>query len=322
MNKEILEIVQLFKLGTPIEEIVPITGGITNSIYKLVLDKGIYAIKIINSSRLLQDKDLIEKIERSENIADKAKLNNINSITSIKLNNKHVNQYKDIYFIIYNWCEGKVLTSKEITLEQTKIIASSLAQLHNIKVTEELDIIKYKKIDYEYYYNLLKNNEEEWTIDFKNNIEYLKKIYNFVYDNYIKLSNQKSYVHKDLNRKNILWLNNEYNIIDWETATVSNPSVDFFNSAWFLTEDIKEDKFKIFTEEYLNNMNLEDDLEVAVNCSIIEECMWLEFSLKRALLDNNDLDEINLGKNSISSSLKEIINYYEKIPLMKKYLNI
>jgi hypothetical protein len=94
-------------------------------------------------------------------------------------------------------------------------------------------------------------------------------------------------------------------------------------SATFCSAKTDIDKFKVFTQKYLDNMDLKDNLELAINSSIIEECMWLEFSLKRALLlNNNDLNEINIGKSSISPSLKEIINYYEKIPLMKEYLNI
>jgi len=90
-----------------------------------------------------------------------------------------------------------------------------------------------------------------------------------------------------------------------------------------LTEDIKKDKYETFTKEYLSIMNLDDDLEVAINSAIIEECEWLEFSLKRALkFYSNDTNEIKIGKDSIESSLKEIIDYYEKIPLMIEYLNV
>jgi aminoglycoside phosphotransferase (APT) family kinase protein len=138
----------------------------------------------------------------------------------------------------------------------------------------------------------------------------------------MKLSNQLSYVHKDLNRKNVLWNDMDFRIIDWETSTIDNPSIDFFNSAWFLTNDIEEDKFKVFIKEYFSIMKLEDDFEISAKASIIEECNWLAFSLRRALrLITEDEYEVNLGLDSIASSLKEILNYYSKIDLMLKYLN-
>jgi len=320
MNKIIKEIVETFNLGTLIEEPIVINGGITNSLYKINTNKNKYAIKIINNSRIKQDSNLIEKLENSENIANIAKLNSINAVVALKINNKYVNKYKDTYFLLYEWCEGKVLLSKEIKNNHLKIIADVLANLHNIQVKNN-NVNKYEKANFNYYFDLLKNNEENYSIFFKNNFNKLITIYDEVYENYTKLSNQLSYVHKDLNRKSIIWNNDNYYIIDWETANISNPSLDFFNSSWFLTEDIKEEKYKTFTKEYLSKFKLEDDLIVSIKSSIIEECMWLEFSLKRALkINTKDSFEIELGEKSIESSLKEIINYYEKIPLMIKYL--
>jgi hypothetical protein len=111
--------------------------------------------------------------------------------------------------------------------------------------------------------------------------------------------------------------NNTPHIIDWETATIGNPSLDFFNSAWFLSADVDYDKYYTFAKSYFSIMKLEDDTAVATYSAIIDECNWLEFSLKRALaIHSNNVDEIELGKNSIKSSLTEIINYYEKVPLM------
>lgn len=319
MNKDyIKEIFKKYDLGIIKDTPIIITGGITNSLYKVITNKGSYAIKIISKN----EDNIIKKIEFSENISNIAKENSINSVVALKLNNKYVNKYEDIYFLIYEWCEGKVLLSKEITLEHIKNIAISLATLHKIEVKDKFEVIKYEKINYNYYYELLKNNNEKWALFFKDNFKKLITIYDTVYDNYTKLSKQLSYVHKDLNRKNIIWNGFIPNIIDWETSTIGNPSLDFFNSAWFLTNDIEEEKYKVFTKEYLSIMNLTDNLEVAIKSSIIYECEWLEFSLKRALeINSNNLEEINLGKDSIESSLTEIMNYYDKIPLMIKYLN-
>jgi Ser/Thr protein kinase RdoA (MazF antagonist) len=305
-----------FNLGNLLEDPIIVNGGITNKIYKVVTDKGIYALKVINRDNINNNSLLLDNIELSENISNIARNNNVNSVCALKINNKYIQEYKDLYILIYPWVEGRVLLTKEINLEHLKVIGRMLGNLHNIKV--EGTIIKYKKIDYEYYYNLLIDNDEEWSAFYKEKYTYLVDIYEKVYLNYSKLSNQVSYVHKDLNRKNIMWDdNNVPHIIDWETATIGNPSLDFFNSAWFLSADVDYDKYYTFTKEYSSVMNLEDDTTVAAYSAIIDECNWLEFSLKRALgIHSNNIDEIELGKNSIKSSLTEIINYYEKVPLM------
>ena len=299
-----------------------ITGGLTNKMYKLITDSGEFAIKVINQDNLLNNPNLYNKIEKSEEIANIAFNNNINSVCAIKYNDKYIQEIDGNNILIYKWCNGIILKTCELTLEHVRLLAKELAKLHSIKVSDKVDIIKYNKIDYRKYYKLLKDNNEEWSLLFREKIDDLVKLYDKVYDSYLKLSNQISYVHKDFNRRNVLWNNNIPYIIDWETATIDNPSIDFFNSAWFLTNDVQKDKYDVFASEYFSIMKLEDSINISTYASIIEECNWLEFSLKRALsMHSNDIEEIKLGKNSINGSLTEILNYYDKIPLMIEIIN-
>lgn len=321
MNDFLKEICTVYDLGNMIDNPIRITGGITNTIYKIETTSGLYAIKIINKSNIDRNHNLLLNIENSETIASIAKENEINSIVAIKLNNSYINKLSDIHFIVYKWCDGKVLLSKELNAEHMKVAARALANLHNIKVKSNIVQDKFNKIDFIYYYELLKDNNDDCYNYFKQKINELIVIYNEVFDNYIKLENQSSYIHGDYNRKNLLWNDYHLYIIDWETACISNPSIDLFNSAWFLTDDIDKDKYIAFMKEYLSIMKIGDNLETAIKSSIINECNWLEYSLKRALgILNNSIEDITIGKTSIESSLNEILNYYSKIPMMIEYL--
>ena len=300
-------ITKLYKLGDIIDNPIKLSGGITNKVYKIKTTLGIYIVKVLS-------KDTIDYIEKSEEIASIAYKNNINALTAIKLEN-YVNRVGENNIIVYPYYNGVIHLTKELTLEHIKLLANNLAQLHSIKINDSnIKIKKYDKNDFKELYNLSLNNNDSRFNLFKENIDTLLTIYDEVYNNYLKLSNQLSYVHKDFNRKNVLWNNMDFKIIDWETATIDNPSIDFFNSLWFLTNDFEEDKLKVFIKEYFNIMKLEDNLEISIKAAIIEECNWLAFSLKRALkIITNDEYEIKLGLDSIESSLKEIINYYNKI---------
>lgn len=306
-------------LGNIIENVEKINGGITNQMYKVQTTKGKFAIKIINKHRIQKSKNILKNIEFSEQIATIANLNNINSIPAIRFNNKYVQNIDDEYILVYKWYDGKILLTKEIDIEKVKIIANMLAKLHKIVPKSDIKSEKYTKIDYNIYYQKLKNTNDYWSRDFIEKFNILNEIYDKVYYNYSKLSDEKSYIHKDLNRKNIMWNSSTPYIIDWETATIGNPSIDFFNSAWFLTADADEEKYKAFANSYFETNKFKDNINISAYSAIIEECNWLEFSLKRALaIQSNDVDEINLGKNSINDSLTEIVNYYKKIPMMIK----
>ena len=89
-----------------------------------------------------------------------------------------------------------------------------------------------------------------------------------------------------------------------------------------MTGDIQRDKFVAFKEEYFKIMKLDDDYKKGALSGLIEECNWLEFSLRRAINLENKFtsEEVLLGKDSISSSIKEILNCYDKIDLMMELL--
>lgn len=306
-------------LGKLDKEVVKCSGGITNQIYKCETSKGIYAIKILNNQNILKDKNILIKIEKSEKISNIAKENGINTVNAIKFNDSYIQNIDGEYILVYDWCNGIVLKTCEITCDNVAKVAEQLAKLHKLKVYEKVKLTKYNKINYRYYYNLLSECSEEWCKAFKDKIDYLEKIYQKVYSCYSVLEEKYSYCHKDLNRKNILWSDDVPYLIDFETACIDNPYIDFFNSIWFLSADVQEDKFITFCNNYFKYMEFPKNINNLAYAGIIEECNWLEYSLKRVL--GNDKSEVEIGKESILPSLTEIINYYEKVPLMLELMS-
>ncbi len=318
-NNDVIDLIKkaciMYHLGELIRVPERQKGGITNRVYKFNTSTGSYIIKILYSNRL-------KDIETSEEIAAIAYNKGVKALNALKHNHKYINTIDDQHFLIYPYYNGKILLTRELSLEHVRKLAQELGKLHSIKCENIPPQMEYPRIDFLTYYELTKNNKEECYSFFNQNINKLLSIYNRVYNSYLNLSHQSSYIHRDFNRKNILWQDlNNYKIIDFETATVGNPSIDFFNSAWFLTDDIKKDKFKVFAQEYLKTMKLKDDYCIGVSAALIEECNWLKFSLERALkilpCTNN---EMLLGKESLESSLTEILNYDKKIELMLNLL--
>lgn len=289
--------------------------GITNKVCRFNTTTGEYIIKILYSDKL-------KDIEKSEEIVSIARKNKIKAIGAIKCENKYINTIDNKHFLIYPYYNGKILLTKELSLKHVRNLAYELAKLHSINCNNQQSLNKYSKINYLKYYELTKNKDDECYQFFNNNINKLVEVYDRVYDAYMKLSSQASYIHRDYNRKNILWQDiDNFAIIDFETATIGNPSIDFFNSAWFLTDDFNKEKFKVFAQEYFKNMQLEDDYHIGINAALIEECNWLGFSLERALkiLPCTNEEEL-LGKESLESSLTEILNYNNKIELTLELL--
>lgn len=314
LTKLFNNIVKEYGLGNIINNPIQNKIGITNKIYEVETEKGKYIFKLLLNKNL-------NKIEKSEEISSILHSNGINSLCAIKNNDKYITNIDNYNVLIYPYYKGKVLLTKELTLKHIGLLAEQLGKIHRIKCKDN-KISKYEKINFDLLYKLMKDSNDNCFINVINSIDKLKEIYTKVYDSYINLSNQVSYIHKDFNRKNVLWNNYNFVIIDWETATMGNPSIDFFNSVWFLSDDFKEDKLKIFASEYFKYMKLNDKYEIGIYAALIEEINWLAYSIKRALgLISNKKYEIELGKDSINSSLKEILNYYSKIDLALYILN-
>lgn len=310
----ITNLLQYYNIGELINEPIILTGGITNKLYKISTTKGIYVIKLLSSNDIVT-------IEKSEKISFLAQKNGVKALYALKVNNRFVNKIGNYNVLLYNFYNGRVLLTKELSISHIEALAKELSKLHSIECHQQYEK-KCLRNDYNELFLLAIKKDEACFNYFKENIDLLNEIYNKVYENYLKLSKQSSYVHRDYNRKNVLWNNDDFKIIDFETATIGNPSIDFFNSLWFLTNDYQIDKLECFVKAYFKDMQLKDDYKVGAYAALIEECNWLYFSLKRSLgLNTKKDDEILLGKNSVAASLKEIINCYNKIDDMIKAIS-
>lgn len=304
-------------LGIINEEIIQIYGGKTNRLFKVSTTKGKYAIKIISKSNIEKNKNLINNLEITEQISNLAKSNNINVISAIKFNNKYIQKIKDQYLLIYDWYEGDMLYNLEINIKNIKDIARELAKFHKLPFFKNLEVSVNERINFKNYLEFLKDLKEDWSDYILNRFEDLILVYEKSYNNYLKLTNQKSLIHGDLSSKNILLVDDEIYMIDWETSKVSNPSIDFFYTSWFGIGTFDECNYYNFVKEYLSLNELLDDVNISSYASLTEEFAWLELCIKRALkIQTNDEYEVKIGKDSAVRSLTRILDCYEKIPKM------
>ena len=81
--------------------------------YKVETDKGIYAVKELNSGVMKREK-AYSNFVFSEKVTDIAKENGILAIGALKLNNDIMVKIDDSYFMVFEWLEGKRLKAEEI----------------------------------------------------------------------------------------------------------------------------------------------------------------------------------------------------------------
>lgn len=310
-------------LGNLKENPKRVSGGLLNRMYKIATDKGTYAIKLLNPE-VMKRPTAIKRHIFAEKVASIAKENGIKSLPSKVINNKNIQKVNGYYFLVFDWVEGKAISEEELTLDKCKKVSVELAKLHKINFDDVKSETKshYSKeeVDWEFYVQrmtnkklknlLLENKDKLHELD-KKAIQALKII-----ENNIVIS------HSDLDLPNVLWVNDEPMLIDWESVGAINPSMELIDTAWNWSGgqnyfDIE--KFKLFVKTYEENGGDTSEFQLAIDANFKAKFGWLEYNLKRVCgIECLDKEEQILGEKEVERSIDEInkFNFYSE--LMRK----
>ena len=313
----IYKLIKILKLGNIESEIIRVTGGLLNRMYKVTTSTGIYAIKHLNPE-VMKRPNAINNHVFAEKVANFAKMNGIKCISANIYNAIALQKIDNNYFFVFDWFEGKSITDTEITKDKVIKIAKQLALLHRIDFssihnTSNLGVA-ILEIDWKYYLEKIEDNEVKQLLE--DNIEYLTELDKKSTTASLKISGNKIISHRDLDLPNILWDNNENPvIIDWESSGLINPCEELIETAWDWSggqEYFDKDKFDCFITTYkLNGGNIEN-LQDAILANFKNKSGWLEYNLKRVCkIECLDGEEQELGKAEVIRVINEIVKFYE-----------
>jgi Ser/Thr protein kinase RdoA (MazF antagonist) len=311
------KIVKELDLGNIIEEPLKVTGGLTHRMFKVFTDKGRYIVKLLNPN-IMKRPTAIDNFNRADSIEEILKANNISAVYSLKFNNRKMQEIDGQYFYVYEWFDGKSLKDNEITEFHCEEIGKVLAKIHNIDLKYENNEPKEKNIDFEYYINLAKEKKSPIYELIFDKLDILNDSMNKGNIAVYKLPNVKAICHNDLDSKNVMWLNDEYKVIDLECLGYSNPYLELYELAlcWSGYEkcNINFDLFKTFFKSYFSNTNLDVNIDwesmYYANNGRLE---WLEFNIKRSLMIECDTqEEQEIGINEVKETIEHVV-YYDRV---------
>lgn len=304
-------------LGNKIKNIDKVTGGLSHRMYKVETDKGIYAVKELNTGVMKREKTYSNFVF-SEKVTDIAKENGISAIGALKLNNDIMVKIDDSYSMVFEWLEGKILKAEEITDKHCEIIGKILAQIHNIDFSkiedDERKCIETDFFDWNKYITLAEEQNKQYIKELKGNIELLYELNKKSVKALEYAKNNLVISHTDLDRKNVMWQDDKPFIIDWEASGYINPTIELIQVAWYWSggdiENIDYIKFEKVINSYKQNYkgNIDKNVDILINADVYGGLAWLDYNLKRSLCIENkyDNEEIKLAENEVIQSLKEI----------------
>ena len=319
MNIELLfnKIVNYLELGNIIEGPIQVKGGLTHRMFKVFTDKGKYIIKLLNPN-IMKRPTAMDNFNNADKYEELFKQNNIKAIYSIEFNNKKMQEIDGQYFYVYEWYDGKSLNDEEITEYHCRQMGKVLAEIHNINLIRKEYVKKEKSIDFKYYIDLSKENNSLIYELIYDKLDILNDSLKNGNNSIMNLPDYYSLCHNDMDPKNVMWLDNDYKLIDLECLGYYNPYLELYELAlcWSGYEkcNINFNLFKIFFESYFDNSKLDKNVDwESIYYANNGRLEWLEFNIKRSLMiDCDTREEQEIGINEVKETIEHIV-YYDRV---------
>ena len=305
-----------------IQNISRLFGGLMHKIFKVETDKGIYCIKVLNSE-VMARKEAFNNFVVSESIANLAKQNGIPASSALNMEGNYLTKLDDIYYMVFDFVDGKILKDENITIEHCKKIGNILAHIHSLDYKEiglKPNVVKYKRL---YNWESYIDNPNFDKMSYKN--VYLKnyKKYNSILkranERFNESNKNQAICHSDMDPKNVIWNKDNPIIIDWECARLANPEKELLEDAlcWsgFLSNNFSEEKFMAMFKEYSKYRSIDNIEWFDIICgNLVGRFDWLKYNLERSLgIIANDEEEIKLAENEVIKTIDEINRYLDLI---------
>lgn len=299
-----------------------LSGGLMHKMFKVETDKGVYCIKVLNPE-VMSRKEAYDNFVVSESVSNLAKKNDIHISSALNIEGNYLTKLEDMYYMVFNFVDGKTLKDDEITIEHCKKIGNVLAHIHSLDYKEirlEPNIVECNRLyDWKSYIDNPNFSRMSYKNIFLKNYKKYNSMLKRANERFNESNKNQTICHSDMDPKNVMWNNDNPIIIDWECAGVANPERELLEDAlcWsgFLSNNFSEEKFIAIFKEYSKYRSIDNIEWFDVICgNLVGRFDWLKYNLERSLgIVSNDEEEMKLAENEVIKTIDEINRYLELI---------
>ena len=312
-------------LGNHIAVVESVSGGFMHRMYKVKTDRGIYAVKHLNSE-IMKRPDAQENYARAEQIETILEKNNIPIVPALVLGGKKMQNIDGQFFYVFKWHKGQIADWNHITKEECYKAGNILGRIHAIEPRKvEWKSLPPSQIDWQSYRTEAKKKDSEIASLLEQNEELLTLAEKELNRARASLPAMLCLSNGDMDPKNIMWENGTPWVIDLECLDYGNPVLDALQLAlqWsgIVTCDMDINKMLAFFDGYLkaydNGFRGYGEI-VGVAYTWVE---WLEYNIQRALGNCMDEAERELGISEVRNTIHRIQYIQEMEPQIQAALN-
>ena len=330
MEQKIVHLCTEYNLGNVTSKPAMITGGLLHKMYRVVTDKGEYAVKALNPD-IMQRPAAMRNMVNSERISHALK-KEIPLIAAREFDGKrkHVIGLDNVYYMVFEWLEGKTVFMPQITKYHCEQIGKILGKIHSSNLC--LDGIEKEQdsrdlFDWDSLLEEAQKQNAAWYLAFEESILQIKEWDKLVVDSMPSLSEYQVISHRDLDPKNVMWKDDMPFIIDWEAAGYVNPFQELVEVLNYWTVDANGDydkeKCKAMMQAYKQYMDMSKaDWAAVLNGSFDGMLGWLAYNVKRALgLEGSSEMDKREGEEQLIETIHELKRYDSCVEQLKDFLS-
>lgn len=327
MEQKIAHLCTKYNLGNLTNTPIMVTGGLLHKMYRVITDQGHYAIKALNPD-IMQRPDAMSNMINSERISNALK-GEIPLIAAKEFEGKHVIEAENVYYMVFDWLEGKSVFIPDISEYHCEQIGKILGKIHSSNLC--LDGIEKEQgsrelFDWDSFWEEAKKQDAAWLSLFGESLLQIKQWDKRVVDSALILSQYRVISHRDLDPKNVMWKDNMPFVIDWEAAGYVNPSQELVEvlNYWTLDSngDYDQEKFNILLQAYAQKVDIGNaDWATVLNGSFDGMLGWLAYNVRRALgLEGSSVDDRKAGEEQLIGTIHELKMYDARMEQLKAFL--
>lgn len=323
------EICDAFDLGVSVGPLTPVTGGLTNRLWRLETARGLFAVKEMN--RNPDRADYIAWFERAftlERAAFRASIPMPRPIP-VAASGHCLAEPADANggrttVRVHEWVEGdKLDNSYAYPADVAERVAVILASIHGLRITTDAVVTEALRISGEDHWRSVAGRASsagaDWAREFRLVLPAITEL-----ETYIAAAHNDPtpllLSHRDSDKKNFLRASSGALIlVDWDAAGPVNPRHDVANEAlvWAGVHlgDPDPDLARAFVDSYRRTAGMDERFQPTDLAELVSVRLgWLDFNLRRALGEHirDDADR-EAGVNVVRRNVEQIPRFVRSL---------
>lgn len=310
MSDTLQQVCDYFELGT-LYAAADLHGGRSHTVYKVTTDQGDFVIKKLSASRdAVLDLDIFRNTAAISLVVEKS---NFPAITPYIKHNDVLFKSENSAYMVCPFYDGHVIRRSNMSITQCKIVATFLANLHNLNLSVPAAMpwdYRYKSADWKNGYDYFVENHN---YDIALLLERLTKMIRNCFSKYIEFKAEIAcdvvVSHRDIDPYNILWQpSGAYAVIDWDLAGQIDAAEELMYAAiGFARESTTRFNFGKFTamlECYVALRPIKtSDARPLFYAVLANWLTWSQGRLNRIVFGQHDLATLNQMIAGLRNSL-------------------